>query len=361
MAQPDAAIRHPFADPPALGEVRLIAQGVWWLRMPLPMALDHVNVYVLDDGAKGLTVVDTGLDGRKSRALWDQLLAGPFAGKPVWRVIATHHHPDHIGLGGWFQARGAELWATRTAWLMARMLVLDEQALPSTETLGFWRAAGMDAARLDRRSAERPFNFADCVTRLPLGFHRLSQGDVVDIGGRRWDVHLGGGHAPDHATFWSRDDPLVIGGDQLLPGISANLGTYATEPDADPVADWLESCTRLSALARPDQLVLPGHKLPFTGLPFRFGQMIENHHAALARLYEYLARPQVAVACFQPLFRRRVGEGEYGLALVEAVAHLNHLYRAGLVSRQRRADGAWLWQQALPDPGPASQLTLSTP
>lgn len=361
MDLPEAAITHPFSEPPVFGDVLRVADGVWWLRMPLPMALDHVNVYVLDDGAAGLTVIDTGLDGGKSRAAWQQVLAGPFAGKRVWRVIATHHHPDHIGLGGWFQAQGAQLWATRTAWLMARMLVLDEQALPSAETLAFWRSAGMDAARLNRKAAERPFNFADCVAPLPLGFHRLMQGSVVYMGGRRWDVHLGGGHAPDHATFWCRDDALVIGGDQLLPGISANLGAYATEPDADPVADWLESCTRLSALARPDQLVLPGHKLPFTGLPFRFGQMIENHHSALARLHIFLAAPQVAVDCFQPLFRRLVGEGEYGLALVEAVAHLNHLLHAGLVSRQRRTDGAWLWQQSPGADGPASQLMLSNP
>ena len=346
MDQTIAAISHPFPEPPGYGEAREVAPGLWWLRLPLPMALDHVNAYVLNDGAQGLTVIDTGLDSLKSRAAWQQVLAGPLQGKKVWRVIATHHHPDHIGLAGWFQAQGAELWATRTAWLMARMLVLDEQPLPSAETIAFWRSAGMDAARLAVKATERPFNFADCVAPLPLGFRRLSQGDVVEMGGRRWDVHIGHGHAPDHATFWSRDDALVIGGDQLLPGISANLGTYATEPDADPVADWLESCTRLAVPAHADQLVLPGHKLPFAGLPFRLGQMIENHHAALARLYTHLATPQVAVDCFVPLFRRQIGDGEHGLALVEAVAHLNHLHQVGRITRQRRADGAWLWQQA---------------
>ena len=345
MDQTASAIAHPFSVPPLPGTALPVADRVWWLRLPLPMALDHVNAYVLDDGDLGLTVIDTGTNSPKSRAAWQQVLQGEFAGKPVWRVIASHHHPDHLGLAGWFQDRGAELWATRTAWLMARMLVLDVQALPSQQTMAFWRAAGVDAARLATKAAERPFNFADCVAAMPLGFHRIRQGDVVTMAGRHWDVHIGHGHAPEHATFWSRDGDLVIGGDQLLPGISANLGVYATEPDADPVADWLESCTRLARLATPAQLVLPGHKLPFTGLPFRIGQMIDNHHGALARLLDHLATPQVAVACFQPLFRRSVGDAEYGLALVEAMAHLNHLHQAGTVVRHRRSDGAWLWQQ----------------
>ncbi len=345
MDQTTAAIAHPFPEPPAPGCALPVAEGIWWLRLPLPMALNHVNAYVLDDGAPGLTVIDTGMNGAKSRAAWQQVLEGPLAGKKVWRVIATHHHPDHLGLAGWFQDRGAELWATRTAWLMARMLVLDVQDLPSAQTMDFWRAAGVDALRLAQKAAARPFNFADCVAPMPLGFHRIRQGDVVTMAGRQWDVHVGHGHAPDHATFWSRDGDLVIGGDQLLPGISANLGVYATEPGADPVAEWLESCTRLAQLATPGQLVLPGHKLPFTGLPFRIGQMIENHHGALARLFDHLATSQVAVDCFQPLFRRSVAEAEYGLALVEAVAHLNHLHQAGTVDRHRRRDGAWLWQQ----------------
>ncbi len=144
--------------------------------------------------------------------------------------------------------------------------------------------------------------------------------------------------------FWSRDDSLILGGDQLLPSISPNLGVYATEPDADPVGEWLEACERLLPLARPDHFVLPGHKLPFTGLPTRLVQMIDNHHGALVRLAGWLAQPRTAVECFPALFKREIGAGEYGLALVEAVAHLNHLLIAGRVTRVRRADGAWLWQ-----------------
>ena len=180
-------IRYPFETPPEPGAAVELAEGVLWLRFPLPMALDHVNVYALRDGA-GWTIVDTGFDSRKARGLWQEVLAGPLAGLPVTRVIVTHHHPDHIGLAGSFQAQGAELVTTRTAWLMARMLVLDVQARPTPETLAFWRAAGMDADIYERRANDRPFNFADVVAPMPLGYTRIREGDHLRIGGRDWDV-----------------------------------------------------------------------------------------------------------------------------------------------------------------------------
>ncbi len=315
------------------------------MRLPLPMKLDHVNVYALDDG-DAWTVIDTGFASNKTRGIWQELMLGPLGGKPVARVIVTHHHPDHVGLGGWFQSDfGVELVTTRTAWLFARMLTLDVQDAPVPETLDFWRSAGMDTEVFARRKSERPFNFGDIVAPMPLGYTRIRQDDTIHMGGRSWDIHMGNGHAPEHATFWSRDDNLVISGDQILPSISPNIGVYATEPMADPIGEWLEACERLKLLARDDQLVLGGHKLPFTGLPTRMRQLIDNHHGALARLSDYLDTPKSAAECFAPLFKRKIGDGEYGLALVEAVAHLSHLYQEGHATRQKRDDGAWVYQR----------------
>lgn len=335
-------MRFPHVEPPVEGRATQVAKGVLWMRMPLPMALDHVNVYALDDG-DAWTIVDTGMASKRGVAIWRSLLAGPLGGKPVNRVIVTHHHPDHVGMAGWFQARGADLLMTRTAWLYARMLVLDVQSLPTAEQISFWRSAGMDPDLLAKRSAERPYNFIDAVAPMPLGFIRLSEGDVITAGGRDWLVRLGSGHAPDHATLWSMDAEVILGGDQLLPNISANIGVYPTEPDANPLKDWLASTDRFKSFATDEQLVLPGHKLPFYGLPFRLKQMVANHETALDRLRTHLAVPSTAVSCFQPLFRREIGAADYGLALVEAVAHLNYLLQRGEVLRSMGPDGAWVW------------------
>jgi glyoxylase-like metal-dependent hydrolase (beta-lactamase superfamily II) len=172
------------------------------------------------------------------------------------------------------------------------------------------------------------------------------------MGGRSWEVLTGNGHAPEHATFWSRDDDLVIAGDQILPSISPNIGVYATEPMADPVGEWMESCARFAGLARAEHLVLGGHKLPFTGLPLRMGQLLDNHHGALERLLDHIGTPKAAGECFAPLFKRNIGEGEYGLALVEAFAHLSHLHQTGRATRDRREDGAWVFRRSADAGGP---------
>ncbi len=336
-------IAYPWPEPPQIGQALEVAEGVLWMRLPLPMALDHVNVYALAD-TDGWTLIDTGMNSGKTRAIWQGLLDGPLAGKPVVRVVLTHHHPDHCGLVGWFQSRGAELITTRTAWLYARMLTLDVQDRAAPESMLFYARAGTPPARLEMRAQERPFNFSDVVAPMPLGFTRISEGDVLTLGQRRWRVRIGQGHAPDHATLWSEDDNLILGGDQLLPSISANIGVYPTEPEADPLSEWMAAVEGYVPHARADHLVLPGHKLPYTGLPTRLRQMADNHHGALARLLADLAQPRRATECFSALFKREIGDGEYGLALVEAIAHLNYLLRRGQVSRSLGDDGAWIWR-----------------
>lgn len=342
MSDP-APLHFPFATHPAEGEVTEVAPGILWLRLPLPMTLDHVNCYVLDDG-DGWTLVDTGIASSRAKAVFESLLSGPLAAKPLRRLIVTHYHPDHIGLAGWFVSRGVELLTTRTSWLTARMLTLDRQETHTPEALTFARRAGMTEEQLQARATERPFNFADVVAPLPPGFTRLAEGDTLTAGGRRWAIRFGQGHAPDHALLFSQDDALVLAGDQVLPGISPLIAVYPSEPSEDPLTAFLTSTAALAPHAREDHLVLPGHKLPFTGLPRRLSEMAHHHEQALSRLLAHLATPRPATDCFPLLFKRPVTEATFGMALSESVAHLNCLLTRGLVTRQLSPEGAFLWQ-----------------
>jgi glyoxylase-like metal-dependent hydrolase (beta-lactamase superfamily II) len=205
----------------------------------------------------------------------------------------------------------------------------------------------MDPAMLAERADARPFSFADVVAPMPLGFRASGQGDEIEAAGRRWRVEIGHGHAPEQATLWGVGHHLVIAGDQVLPGITPNLGVYATEPEADPVGEWLASCARLGGLAEPAHLALPGHRLPFTGLAERLGQLIAHERSSMARLLDHLAEPRTAIDCFPVLYRRAIGEAEFGLAMGEAVGHLNHLRALGAIRREPGPDGAWLWRRRI--------------
>ena len=339
-----AGLRFPWSEPPAEGEATEVAPGVLWARLPLPMALDHVNVFFLRE-PDGWAMVDTGFDTGRTRAILDRLRAGPLDGRPIARLLLTHFHPDHVGLAGHLQREGAELLATRTTWLTARMLTLDVQERYTPETLAFCHRYGMDEALLGRRRRERPFNFSDVVAPMPVGYRRIRAGEVLALGGRDWDVRQGDGHAAEHAVLYERGgDGLVLGGDQVLPGISPNLSLYPTEPDGDPVGDWIAACERLAPFARDEQLVLPGHKLPFRGLPARMESLRLNHVHALDRLHAHLAIPRTGGECFAPLFKRRITPAIYGMAFFEMAAHLNNLWLTGRASREDRGDGVWLWR-----------------
>ena len=339
-----ALIKTAFDEPPSEGQATEVAEGILWMRLPLPMALDHVNVYAIDDG-DGWCIVDTGFHSKRGIDIWEGLLSGPLSGKPVTKVLLTHHHPDHIGMVGWFQKMGAALYTSRTSYLLGRMLTLDVQEEWSKESYAFYLAAGMPETLLNQRIRERPYNFADVVHPIYEGFHRLKDEDTFQLGARDWTVYEGNGHAPEQVTMWSKDGALVLAGDQLINGISSNIAVYPTEPDADPLKDWLDSCARFEALGTDSSLVLSGHKLPFYGLKTRARQLIEHHLAALQRLSVFIETPRAAADAFDLLYGRSLKPTEYGFALTEAVAHMNHLWAAGVASREKGPDGVYRFQK----------------
>lgn len=324
---------YPFGTArPADGALGEVADGVFWLRMPLPFSLDHINLWLLD-GGDHWAIVDTGVNSPQLADHWRALLLGPLAGKPVGRLIVTHYHPDHIGLAGWLSRKcQVPLEISRGEFLLARTLTLDVAAEPPEDALDFYRAHGWGDDALQRMRAAGWGNFGRGVSRLPTGFRRLSDGDELAIGGRLWRVVVGSGHSPEHVCLWDEAGGLLIAGDQVLPRITSNVSVYPTEPEANPLAEWLASIAKLRSI-RDDALVLPAHNEPFTRLHARLDQLDRDHRAKLARLAERLAEPAGAADCFGTLFGRPIGEGEMQMATGEAVAHLNWLVADGAARR----------------------------
>lgn len=335
---------YPFGErAPGLGEIIEVAPGVRWGRLPLFEPLGHINVWALDDG-DGIALVDTGIGTARCRETWDAMLSGPLAGKPVTRIIATHMHPDHVGLAGWLADRfGTQLWMTRTEYLMARLLAADVRDEPPPEAFALWRGAGWPEEVIEAERARGWGRFAKAVDPLPLGHVRVRDGDVLEIGGR-WQVIVGSGHSPEHLCLVDHGRKVMIAGDQVLPRISSNISLSLTEPEGDPLGEWLDSIARFRAVLPDDLLVLPAHGSPFRGLHPRLDALAQGHRKQLDRLAAKLAEaPARAVDCFTSLFARKIDAGLYGLATGETLAHLRRLERTDRAVREERY-GVWWWR-----------------
>lgn len=338
-------LRYPFAQPPAGGALQEVAHGVFWLRMPLPFALNHINLWLLDDG-DGWVLVDTGLDTKPTRALWEQILSGPLQGRPLTRILVTHMHPDHVGLAGWLTRRfGAEFCMSRTDYLLCRVLAADTGRSAPPEATAFYRAAGFDDSML-QRYVERFGFFGKMIDKMPQSYTRLKEGDELQIGRRLWRVAMGAGHAPEHVCLSCPELDVFLAGDQILPRISSNVSLFPTEPQANPLQDWLDSCARFRDLLSPDCLILPSHNEPFYGAPQRLTALIENHERALSRLLGVLDTPRAAIEpeIFSILFKRPITRDNFFMATGESLAHLACLVQRGLVAQELDARGVRYYQ-----------------
>ncbi len=337
-----AGLTYPFASAPDPGHAVSVAAGVMWLRMPLPFTgLNHINLWALDDEA-GWTLTDTGMQTPDTAAHWQQALAGALARRPVTRVICTHMHPDHIGMAGWLTRQyDCRLWTTRLEYLTCRVLVADTGREAPPDGLRFYHAAGWDEDALASYKA-RFGGFGKAVHALPDSYRRVVDGEEIVIGGRSWRAVIGRGHSPEHLCLHCPDLRVLISGDQVLPRITSNVSVFPTEPEANPLQEWLESLASIAERVPDDVLVLPSHNEPFRGLHARLKTLISGHEQRLDRMREELSRPKRAVDVFGVLFRRHVGTDMLIMAPGESVAHLNCLIARGLAVRELDASGvAW--------------------
>ena len=321
-------LTFPHATPPKPGTFCEVAPGILWLRLALPYRLDHVNVYLVDDG-DGFTVIDTGIDDVPTRAAWDALLAGPLAQRPLSCVLVTHYHPDHIGLAGWLCERtGAPLLMSETDYLISLAMHLDPGQLNAEPYRSFYRSHGLDADTT-QRLLTNGHRYLRMVSGLPRTFRRLIAGELLRIGTREFEVLTGGGHAPEQVMLFCRAEDLFLCADQVLARISPNISVQAMDPHGDPLGIYLRSLGGLKRDIPESALVLPGHNLPFVGLHARIDELAAHHEARCGAIEEACRRAAHTAAELVPVvFHRAIDDPhQMGFAFSEVLAHVNYMLR----------------------------------
>jgi glyoxylase-like metal-dependent hydrolase (beta-lactamase superfamily II) len=334
---PGLVLPHPEAPEP--GRLVPVAPGIHWLRLPLPFRLDHVNVYLIEDGP-GFALLDTGIDDAATRALWDALFDGPLRARPLTRVIATHYHPDHAGLAGWLCERtGVPLLMSRTEYLTTRNIGLEPGALDAEPYRSFYLRHGLDAEVTDKLLTGG-HRYLRMVSALPRTFQALGAGETLTVGAHRFDVLTGGGHAPDQVMLHAPEAGVLLAADQVLARISPNVSVQAVEPEGDPLGRYLASLASLRASIPADALVLPGHDLPFVGLHRRIDALAAHHAGRCETILRACAEaPRAAAEIVPILFPRPLDPHGMGFAFSEALAHVNRLVAEGRLVREGEGEG----------------------
>ena len=332
-----APLTRPCLTAPDPGEVLRIAEGIFWIRMPLPFRLNHVNLWLFEDG-DGWAMVDCGVNDATSRAIWDSLFSGFLAGRPIRRVIATHGHTDHVGAASLLRERNdATFEASLTEWMAARIRFADHHDDNTAALESFLSSHGCDASILEAFRAERT-RVSTNLGHQPDALERLVDGQSIMLGGRRWTAMVAGGHADEQICLYCEADGILLAGDQILPRISPLVAVFPAIPNGDPLSVYLASLASFAALPQAT-LVLPGHGEPFTGLHQRLHQLNSHHESRLDELQSYIGEPTPAFATMDKLFPRAKAGGQGRLALGETLAHLHRLLTLGRAERLVGADG----------------------
>ncbi len=313
--------------------------GVWSVPVPIPgNPLGYTLVYAIESPA-GPVLVDAGWNAPEAwLALRDGLGAAGMDVRDVRGVVVTHFHPDHAGLAGQVREESG-------AWIAMHEA---DAAL-----IGFMRNFQGDAHRdfqadMLRRAGAGTVEVEEVTGNRPqppaVPDRVLTDGDLIDLPGRRLRTIWTPGHTPGHVCLHLEDADRIFTGDHVLPAITPHIGIYPYDrADVDPLSDFLESLEKVKDLGRLE--ALPAHEWIFQDTGARATEIVVHHEEKLRRLAALLAEAEGPLTIweiagrmtwnrpwkdFPPVLR--------GMAAGEAAAHLRTLEVRGIIRRVTGVD-----------------------
>lgn len=308
-----------------IGEVALVAEGVWQLKLPVPFPLRFVSVYLVE-GDNGWTLVDAGYDYPPGREAWEtgSTAAGCDLGRDVSRIVVTHFHPDHIGAARWLGERtGAPVF------LMEREIPFARKLWGSSDTGSFEEYLVRHG--MPRGMAEEATTVVRYPLPLPDEMVPLRPGEKLPLGENSARIIHAPGHADNQILLHDEARGILFAADHLLLGITPNVGLWL-ESDPHPLARYLDSLENMRGLDAG--LILPGHGPVFHDLDGRIEELISHHEERLETMHRTVSGgPKTPYEVSWIVFRGTLTIQQRCFALAETLAHLDHLTLEGRAER----------------------------
>ena len=336
---------------PETGRVTEITSDIFWIRMPLPFKLDHINLWLLRDAIDdepGWTLIDTGLFDENNKLTWKSIIKNYFSGLKLLRIICTHMHPDHVGLANWLcKGLGDERWSAellmthgefftgRTYSLEGKLASRYQDDSRLSQTSKYFYRHGCNIETEKYNISERSYFYSSMVPDFPSTFRKLSNRQKLKIGKLTWTVITGSGHSPEHISLYNSKKKLLISGDMLLPKISSHVGVFPDEPNGNPLNGFLKSLTKFTLLPK-DTKVLPSHGEPFLGIIDRVNQLKNHHEKRMKKIFLNCAKEKTAYQLIPIIFSRKLDSHQFFFALCEIIAHLNYGWHMNMLSRSEQ-------------------------
>ncbi|MEY3037580.1 MAG: hypothetical protein RL143_147 [Pseudomonadota bacterium] len=307
-----------------LGIPTEVAEGIYQIRLPLPFALDHINVYLVED-SDGWILVDTGIKSEKSQKILENILDKLPESRPLKAVLATHAHVDHIGVAGWICDKWkVPLWVSKPEYDgINQFLAMNpaEDPILSKSLNEFYHQGGIPESEYEL-IIKGLLGFQRAFYPLPRAYKVLESGTLT-IKNETWDIFVNDGHTVAHVSLFNRNRNILISGDQVLARISSNVSVRFGDANGNPLKTWIDGLLKLKELP-PSTLVLPSHEKSMTNLSARIDELVEGYLENAHKITRFCKTPSTVEELLRALFPRELSPFEHHLAYGETRSYINY-------------------------------------